>query len=339
MLYLSTSSPYSNSSTTIVASEGTTIARTNGTNLTSADATTDELPPPPTTHTFSCEDSLSAAACPLVPGVNYTLSVVAVNALGEAPPSASSAFATCAEAPPAPLAPTAHNRTISSISIVWRHPTVNGIPYDNGAPISRYRVFWRRADSDGSPTGNSSALIVPNALSDDSIEVEASQLSALIDGLSSGRAYKFAVAAYNGVNRSFNNGMGESCSASGGGDGWGLISSWSSAESPLPQEPDPPDTVFAVMRRPKGLEVGWTAGFDNGAEVVAYTLWSNCSLFEGQPSSSDSLCKTNITENVQRTLSVNTTETLVPNTPYAFQVRVMTQLRRHCHPVSSKQGP
>ena len=76
-------------------------------------------------------------------------------------------------------------------------------------------------------------------------------------------------------------------------------------------------------------------GWLRPAQKSLLTLYGQTAFFEGQPSSSDSLRKTNITENVQRTSSP--TENLVQHPSLSGEV--MTQLRRHCHPVSSKQGP
>ena len=53
------------------------------------------------------------------------------------------------------------SHTTSSITIGWRHPAADapGAPsYDNGAPITNYRVYYTRMD-----TGVESAPIVPEA--------------------------------------------------------------------------------------------------------------------------------------------------------------------------------
>ena len=188
----------------------------------------------------------------LTPATSYLVSVRAENALGIGAPSATLAFQTCTEAPGPPgLFTTPFNRTTTSISLGWRPPQIDGHPFDNGAPITRYRVYWRRLASAGLAASTGAPI-------------ETSATEVVVHGLVAGRPYVFNVAAYNGVNRTYDGitgeGLGDGCDREGNGDGWGVLSEDSPTMYPLAVAPEPPEPVVALLREgPLLLRVEWCA--------------------------------------------------------------------------------
>ena len=239
----------------------------------------------------------------LSPATTYTLRIGATNAAGLGPLSEPLPFSTCSQEPDQVPSPQFLNRTTSSVALRWTPPMVNGLPFDNGAPITNYEVQYQRTDA-------GFAIQTAGETGSDRSEM-------VIDGLLPGRGYVFRVAAFNGVRRSAGaSGVGTLCSSTGSADGWGPWGGFSSPFAPAAIPPQAPLPVEAIVRQGLQLQVGWTAQFDNGANITAYTVYTNASeaplIVDAPPGLPAGW-----------SLPVAMTDYfsgLVPNSPYAFQV-------------------
>ena len=179
----------------------------------------------------------------LTPGLSYRVRLVAVNAKGESEASEPSDLVTaCKEEPSQLSAPTFVGHTTSSIEMGWVAPQFN-----NGQPVPKYRLRIRN-DHDSGPLTNPDPST--NQGGDTLLVIDDDPLptSKIVTGLTPGRQYVFAVQAYNGVQRAYN----ELCTEQGG-DGWSPISDFSAAVLPITTPPVAPLPVVLVERQGKRL--------------------------------------------------------------------------------------
>ena len=195
----------------------------------------------------------------LTPGRSYSFRLVAVNAVGHSAASAATHTAMCKEEPSTLAAPAFVARTTSSITMQWVAPE-----FDNGAPTTKYRLTIR--DDTAVPLSHPT----PPPLT--TLETSGTATALEIADLTPGVAYAFAVQAYNGVLRSYNQvcawharactpcmharvhpadvqrSCHQRCTLSNG-DGWSPLSAFSSAHSPVTTPPLPPEPVALVERQ------------------------------------------------------------------------------------------
>ena len=79
-----------------------------------------------------------------------------------------------------------------------------------------------------------------------------------------------------------------------------------------------PSAVQSPLRLGYTLSVVWSASFDNGANISAYTLYTNCSAL-GEPET-DELCGEVIQTGIEEAMTYVLSKNLVPHSPYVFQV-------------------
>ena len=224
----------------------------------------------------------------LTPATSYSIAMTASNQLGAGPSSPSVSVTTCSAHPFAPtVAPTFVSHTTSSITISWEQPTANAPTsptWTNGAPITDWTVVYQQ--------GSSTPVAVTTGSTTQSYEVQ---------NMLPGRNYRFAVDATNGVGRA----AGTLCSATGT-ELWGGQSPQSIVLQTLPVPPEAPLAPSCTDPQGLQLQVVWSAPFDNGSPITAYTIY------------------TNATEDPRVITDLSTLESffssLTPNTIYGFQV-------------------
>ena len=124
----------------------------------------------------------------LTPGVSYTATITARNGVGDSPIGPSLAFDTCAEEPSQLGAPTFASHTTSSITMSWGLPST-----DNGAALSDFRLLVRNHTTEADDT-----IYWLQATGSGSLA------SLEVTDLTPGFGYRFAVQAYNGEAREYN---------------------------------------------------------------------------------------------------------------------------------------
>ena len=175
---------------------------------------------------------------------SYDITVAAENDVGRSIASTVLTVQTDARAPSAPTpAPTAESVRGDSISLRWN------VPYDGGAAITSYRVYWQ----------------VSGETNESSLRLNAPSTSTVIIGLRAKTTYDITVAAINRIAE-------------------GARSATLTAQTGEADPPDPPGQPELVSETTNSIVVRWKAPLrDGGAPIDQYIIFSRLVGAESSP--------------------------------------------------------